>query len=163
MAITKITLNELRSIVKQIIKEEMVLKEDANTDLELKNVAKQIFSILKKYDLKPSYEVDGKEFQTKEPQAGYGARVHINKNGIMTVAVYDGGIWQTLKDQINELDMGPQSYPTVKEQEQINQVANKIYQDIISALGQDKFEFISQSKPDEYGNYLIRIKKKLVK
>ena len=36
MATKKITLNELRSIVKQIIKEEMILKEDANTDLELK-------------------------------------------------------------------------------------------------------------------------------
>ena len=49
MATKKITLNELRSIVKQIIKEEMILKEAANTDLELKSVAKQIFSILKKY------------------------------------------------------------------------------------------------------------------
>ena len=45
MATTKITLNELRSIVKQIIKEEMILKED---NLEVKNIAKQLYSFLKK-------------------------------------------------------------------------------------------------------------------
>lgn len=161
MATKKITLNELRSILKQIIKEEMILlKEEANTDLELKSVAKQIFSVLKKYGLKPTYEVDGKQFQTKKPQAGYGARVHIGNNGIMTVAVYDRGIWQTLKKQTNELDMGPQSYPTDEEKKQINQIANKIYNDITSTLGQDKFEFRSQSKPNQYGEYIIQIRKK---
>ena len=95
-------------------------------------------------------------FQSKEPQAGYGARVHIGNNGIMTVVVYN----RALKKQTNELDMGPQSYPTDKEKKQINQVANKIYNDITSKLGQDKFEFKSQSKPNEYGDYIIQIRKK---
>ena len=45
MVTKKITLNELRSIVKQIIKEEMILKED---NLEVKNIAKQLYSFLKK-------------------------------------------------------------------------------------------------------------------
>ena len=45
MVTKKITLNELSSIVKQIIKEEMILKED---NLEVKNIAKQLYSFLKK-------------------------------------------------------------------------------------------------------------------
>ena len=55
MATTKITLNELRTLVKQIIKEERMLDEAANTDLELKSAAKQIFSILKNNNLNPNY------------------------------------------------------------------------------------------------------------
>lgn len=44
MATKKITINELRSIVKQIIKEERMLKED---NLQVKNIAKQLYSFLK--------------------------------------------------------------------------------------------------------------------
>jgi hypothetical protein len=49
MATTKITLNELRSIVKQIIKEERMLNED---NLEVKNIAKQLYSFLTKNGVK---------------------------------------------------------------------------------------------------------------
>jgi hypothetical protein len=141
---------------------ESQLEEAANEDLELKSAAKQIFSVLKKYELKPSYEVDGKQFISKDPnQSGYGARVHIY-NGIMTVAVYDGGIWQTIrrKQKTNELDIGPISEPSEKEKQQINQIAGKIYNDIMSTLGKGKFEFKSQPKPNEYGYYIIQIRKK---
>lgn len=136
------------------------LDEAPGEDLELKSVAKSIFSVLKKYGLKPTYEVDGKQFQSKEPQAGYGARVHIGNDGIMTVAVYDRGIWQTLKKQTNELDMGNISYPTDEEKKQINQIASKIYNDIVSTLGKDKFELKSQPNPNEYGDYIMQIRKK---
>jgi len=139
--------------------QKMGINEDANTDLELKNVAKQIFGILKKYQLKPSYEVDGKEFQSKEPQQGYGARIVIDNNGILTVAVYDRGIWQTL-GRIDELDMGNVSYPNEKEVKAINGIASKIYNDIVTTLGNDKFEFRSNKEPDRYGNYVIQIRKK---
>jgi hypothetical protein len=141
---------------------ESQLDEAAGEDLELKSAAKQIFSVLKKYGLKPEYEVDGKQFTSKDPhQSGYGARVHIN-NGIMTVAVYDRGIWQTIqrKQKTNELDMGNVSYPTEEEKQQINQIAGKIYNDIVSTLGKDKFELRSQPKPNEYGDYIIQIRKK---
>ena len=139
---------------------ESQLEEVAGEDLELKSSAKQIFSVLKKYGLTPQYEADGKQFRTKDPsQSGYGAYIHVN-DGIMTISVYDRGIWQTLKKQTNELDMGSQSYPTDEEKKQINQIANKIYNDITSTLGQDKFEFRSQSKPNEYGDYIIQIRKK---
>ena len=140
------------------------LDESAATDLELKSVAKQIFVILKKYNLKPEYEADGKQFMSKDPgQSGYGARVHVN-NGIMTVAVYDRGIWQTIqRNQTNELDMGPISYPSAQDREQINQIAGKIYKDIVSTLGQDKFEIRSNPKPNEYGDYILQIRKKNVK
>ena len=168
MATTKITLNELRSIVKQIIKEEMILKEAANTDLELKSVAKQIFSILKKYGLKPTYTTgDWKStFSSKAPADGYGGRIVVGDNGIMGVAVYNRGIWDTLKkskqesfNSLKELDMGPQSYPTPEEEKQINARANQIYKEIVSTLG-DKFEFRSDPTPNKYGEYVIQIRKK---
>ena len=168
MATKKITLNELRSIVKQIIKEEMILKEAANTDLELKSVAKQIFSILKKYGLKPTYTTgDWKStFSSKAPADGYGGRIVVGDNGIMGVAVYNRGIWDTLKkskqesfNSLKELDMGPQSYPTPEEEKQINARANQIYKEIVSTLG-DKFEFRSNPTPNKYGEYVIQIRKK---
>ena len=166
MATKKITLNELRSIVKQIIKEEMILKEDANTDLELKSVAKQIFSVLKKYGLKPTYEADGKQFQSKERATGYGATVHIGENGIMTVALYDRGILQSIRRA---------GFPNIKKNEvssssddpynnfnnpTLIKAAKILQNDIISTLGQDKFEFRSQSNTDKYGQYIMQIRKK---
>ena len=46
------------------------------------------------------------------------------------------------------------------EKKQINQIAGKIYNDIISVLGKDKFEVRSNSKPNEYGDYIIQVRKK---
>ena len=169
MATTKITLNELRSIVKQIIKEERILNEAANTDLELKSAAKQIFSVLKKYGLKPTYTTgDWKStFSSKAPADGYGGRIVVGDDGIMGVAVYNRGIWDTLKkskqqesfNSLKELDMGAQSYPTPEERKQIEARANQIYQEIVSTLG-NKFEVRSNPKPNEYGEYVIQIRLK---
>jgi hypothetical protein len=169
MATKKITLNELKSLVKQIIKEEKMLDEVANTDLELKSVAKQIFSILKKYGLKPTYTTgDWKStFSSKAPADGYGGRIVVGDNGIMGVAVYDRGIWDTLKkskqqesfNYLKELDMGPQSYPTPEERKQIEARANQIYKEIVSTLG-DKFEVRSDPKPNKYGEYVMQIRLK---
>ena len=50
MVTTKITLNELRSIIKQIIKEEIMLNED---NLVLNNYAKQLYSLFKKEGATP--------------------------------------------------------------------------------------------------------------
>ena len=136
------------------------LDEVVGEDLELKSAAKQIFSVLKKYNLKPQYEVDGKEFLSKQQVEGYGARIVLDNNGILTVAVYDRGIWGTLKQKVNELDMGTVSYPTEEEKKEINQIAGKIYKDIVSTLGQDKFEIRSNPQPDKFGNYVIQIRKK---
>jgi hypothetical protein len=141
---------------------ESQLEEAANEDLELKSAAKQIFSVLKKYELKPSYEADGKRFYYNDPNQSFGARVHIY-NGVMIVAVSYEGIWQTIrrKQKTNELDIGLISEdPSEREKQQINQIAGKIYNDIMSTLGKGKFEFKSQPKPNEYGYYIIQIRKK---
>ena len=138
------------------------LEEAAGEDLELKSAAKQIFSVLKKYGLTPQYEADGKQFRTKDPnQSGYGAYIHVN-NGIMTISVYDRGIWQTIqrKQKTNELDMGNVNYPTEEEKKQINQIAGKIYNDIMAVLDKDKFDFRNNQEPDKYGNYMIYVRKK---
>ena len=158
--------DELRSIVKQIIKEEMILKEDANTDLELKSVAKQIFSVLKKYGLKPTYEADGKQFQSKEQATGYGARVHIGENGIMAVALYDRGILQSIRRagfpniKPNEVSSSSDDPYDNFNKPTLIKAAKILQNDIISTLGQDKFEFRSQSNTDKYGQYIMQIRKK---
>ena len=137
------------------------LNEEANTDLELKSVARQIFSVLKKYNLKPVYELDGKQYMSKTPATGYGARIVLDNNGVLTVAVYDRGLWDTLKNEnIHELDMGNVSYPSPEERKQIEQKAGNIYKDIVSTLGQNNFDIRNNIKPDKYGNYVIQIRKK---
>ena len=55
--------------------------------------------------------------------------------------------------------MGTVSYPTEEEKKEINQIAGKIYNDIISVLGKDKFEFKNNQQPDKYGNYMIYVRK----
>jgi hypothetical protein len=155
----KTQINEIKrmQLLAGVINESQ-LNEDV---LELKSVAKKIFSILKKYNLKPTYNLDGKQFTSKAPQTGYGAEIALTKDNVLVVAVYDRGIWQTIqrKESMHELDMGPVAYPSAEEKKQINQIASQIYKDIVSTLG-PQFEFKSQPQPDEYGNYLIFIKEK---
>ena len=139
-----------------------IINEAANTDLELKSVAKQIFSVLKKHNLKPTYELDGKQYTSKAPATGYGARIALGNNGTLIVAVYDRGVWDTLKKgNVQELDISGTyvSYPSPEERKQIEQKANIIYKDIVATLG-NNFEFRSNPNPDNYGNYIIQIRKK---
>jgi len=63
MATKKITLSELRNIVKQMVKEEMVLKEDY---LELKSIGKLLYSFLKR----KGYDVEIKENSSKSKFRG---------------------------------------------------------------------------------------------
>ena len=56
--------------------------------------------------------------------------------------------------------MGTVSYPTEEEKKEINQIAGKIYNDIMSVLGKDKFEFKNNQEPNDYGNYIIQVRKK---
>jgi hypothetical protein len=165
----KKTINEAQFRKLVIEEAKKFISEEANTDLELKSAAKQMFSVLKKYNLKPQYEVDGEEFLSKQQVEGYGARIVLDNNGILTVAVYDRGIWGTLKQKaqapststaLAELDMGNVSHPSPEERKQIEQVAGNIYKDIVSTLGQDKFEIRSNPQPDKFGNYVIQIRKK---
>lgn len=139
-----------------------IIKEDVNTNLELKSVAKQIFSILKKYQLAPQYNTgEINQFTSQAPAKGYGAIVTVNDNGILGVGVYDRGLWGTLKENaLQELDMGTHSNPSPEEQQQIDQKANMIYKDITATLGQDKFEIKSESGTNEYGYYIIHIRLK---
>lgn len=71
MATTKITLNELRSIVKQIIKEETMLNED---NLEVKSIAKQIYSFLTKNGVKT-------KLIAQTPSNDYGKQIGASLNG----------------------------------------------------------------------------------
>ena len=85
----------------------------------------------------------------------------LDNNGVLTVAVYDRGLWDTLKNEnIHELDMGNVSYPSPEERKQIEQKAGNIYKDIVSTLGQNNFDIRNNIKPDKYGNYVIQIRKK---
>ena len=135
-------------------KTQNLLNEVASEDLELKSVAKQIFSILKKHGLKPKYRTGDVDFSSAKGD-GYGGVISI-KDNILSVGVYDRGLLKTLK----ELDMGAVSYPSDEEQKEIKQKASEIYDEIVQTLGKDSFEFRSEPNPNEYGYYIIQIRKK---
>ena len=141
--------------IKRIDESEIV--EDANTDLELKSVAKKIFKIFKNHGLKPEYKTgDSNTYLSNEPSKGYGGEVILDDKGVLTVGIYNRGVWQTLK----ELDMGSVSYPSDEEQKQIEQKANQIYNEIVKTLGDD-FEYVSGGgEPNQYGYYILKIRKK---
>ena len=173
MTTKKITLNELRTLVKQIIKEERMLNEAADTDLELKSVAKQIFSVLKKYGLKPTYTTgDWKStFSSKPPidknggEKGYGGRIVIDENGILAVAVYNRGILQSIsrggfpgvnKNEVNNSSDDPSNE---RNKSGLIKALKILQQDIYSKIGKE-FEVISNPNPNNYGEYVMQIRLK---
>jgi hypothetical protein len=76
MATKKITLNELKTLVKQIIKEERMLNESDPVDFKLTELKNEKVSELKKVmvdnGLKVYYKLAGKEYKYEAPTAGSG-------------------------------------------------------------------------------------------
>ena len=83
MATTKITLNELRSIVKQIIKEETMLNED---NLVLNNYAKQLYSLFKKEGATPFIMTGAKSFASPDIK-NHNVSIMVTNNGELQVGI----------------------------------------------------------------------------
>jgi hypothetical protein len=136
---------------------ESQLDEAAGEDLELKSLAKKLFPIIKKYKMGVEYVTDTNEFNTKpqktDPSFQVPARILI-KDGILTLAVY----FLSLAKSINELDMG--SGPSSEQYDNAKKQAALMYKDIAGVIG-NEFEFRSQPTTNEYGFYLIQIRKKI--
>jgi len=136
---------------------ESQLGEAAGEDLELKSLAKKLFPIIKKYKMGVEYVTDTNEFNTKpqktDPSFQVPAKILI-KDGILTLAVY----FLSLAKSINELDMG--SGPSSEQYDNAKKQAALMYKDIAGVIG-NEFEFRSQPTDNEYGFYLIQIRKKI--
>jgi len=153
------------------LKSKGLLKEDLLKeveDLELKNVAKKLFSVAKKYGLKPNYETKTVNFQTKpsESEMGYGARIIVT-NGMLTIAIYDRGVLQSIrrggfpgvesKEVSNSTDK-PSDESNVKG---LSKALGIIFKAFMAELPQDKFETKNTgNKPNEYSYYIIYAKPK---
>ena len=75
------------------------------------------------------------------------------KDGILTIAVY----FLSLAASLRELDMG--SGPSVETQKNAETQAAKLYKDIVGVIG-NEFELRSQPEDNEYGYYIMQIRKK---
>ena len=149
------------------------INEMAGEDLELKSLAKKFIPIFKKYGMKVDYKTDTKSIEMKPkvgPQ-GVPATLIISKAGqddgkggygMLTVAVY----WLSLADAKNdrrlglqELDMG--SGPSKQDYIDADEMANKIYKELMAVVPKDEFDSIAPPKMNKWGNYLIyfRLKK----
>ena len=123
-------------------------------DLELKSLAKKIIPVIKKYKLGYEYITSDNEFKSK-PKDGASlepAKLLI-KDGILTIAVY----FLSLAASLRELDMG--SGPSVETQKNAETQAAKLYKDIVGVIG-NEFELRSQPEDNEYGYYIMQIRKK---
>lgn len=80
------------------------VNEDANTDLELKSISKNIFSILKKYGLNPNYFSDNVKLDKSNNSA------LIIKDGILTINIWAFAIKDKIKDLGSEIakTIGPE-------------------------------------------------------
>ena len=123
-------------------------------DLELKSLAKKLIPVIKKYKMPVEYITSSIEFNAKPKEGGNAvpARLFI-KDGILTVSVY----FLSLAASINELDMG--SGPSEETYKNAKTQAAKMYKDIVAVIG-DEFELISNKEENEYGFYLMKIRKK---
>ncbi len=161
------TLTEIiRNMVKQAI------DEAANTNLEVKSLAKQIFLVLKKYGLKPQYKTGEVDFTSnskpgawaqRKPDTGFGGRIVVSDDGVIAIAIYAGGVIQSIsRGGISGIDPKEVS-ASLSYYEQYNQKAllkavKMIQQDINSKIGQ-KFETLphdaSLPNRNEFGEYVM--------
>lgn len=123
-------------------------------DLELKSLAKKLIPVIKKYKMPVEYITSDVEFKAKPKEGGdtVPAKLLI-KDGVLTVAVY----FLSLADSLNELDMG--SGPSEEDYKNAKAQAAKMYKDIVAVIG-DEFELRSKPEENEYGYYLMQVRKK---
>ena len=147
------------------------INEMAGEDLELKSLAKKMIPILKKYGMRVDYETDTKSIEMKPkvgPQ-GVPAKLLIRKQdddkggqfGMLTVAVYWLELVSAKKDRrldLQELDMG--SGPSKQDYKDADEMANKIYKELMAVVPKGEFDSITPPKMNKWGNYLIHFRLK---
>jgi len=153
----KTQLNEIKRMqfLAGLISESQV-NEAAGDDLELKSLAKKLFPIIKKYKMGVEYVTDSAKFNTK-PASGINSTPPASlliKDGILTIAVY----FLSLARSINEIDMG--SGPSEKEYQTAKSQAAKMYKELVDVIGANSgFEFMSAPTMNEFGFYIIKVRK----
>jgi hypothetical protein len=149
--------------LKKYLTEGTLLQEGPADDLELKSIAKKLFPILKKYKMKVEYVTDDVEFKAtpKVDKHGVPAKLLI-KDGMLQIAVY----WLSLAASINELDMEPGGGPSDEQRKNAKIQANKMYKELKAELIKqgvgDEFEMAKSSGMNQYGWYVIQVRKKVV-
>jgi|TARA_B110000977_G_C10857777_1_gene408488 hypothetical protein len=149
--------------LKKYLTEGTLLQEGPADDLELKSIAKKLFPILKKYKMKVEYVTDDVEFKAtpKVDKHGVPAKLLI-KDGMLQIAVY----WLSLAASVNELDMEPGGGPSDEQRKNAKIQANKMYKELKAELIKqgvgDEFEMAKSSGMNQYGWYVIQVRKKVV-
>ena len=123
-------------------------------DLELKSLAKKLIPIIKKYKMGVDYVTSDVEFNAKpENSTTTPPAKLLIKDGILTVAVY----FLSLARSLSELDMG--SGPSEEQYKNAKTQAAKMYKDIVAVIG-DEFQIRFEPDTNDYGYYLMQIRKK---
>jgi len=147
------------------------INEMAGEDLELKSLAKKMIPILKKYGMRVDYETDTKSIEMK-PKVNAGnvpATLIISKQdddkggqfGMLTVAVYWLSLANAKNDRrlgLQEIDMG--SGPSKQDYKDADEMANKIYKELMAVVPKGEFDSIAPPKMNRWGNYLIHFRLK---
>lgn len=147
------------------------INEMAGEDLELKSLAKKMIPILKKYGMRVDYETDTKSIEMK-PKVNAGnvpAKLLIRKQpddkggqfGMLTVAVYWLSLANAKNDRrlgLQEIDMG--SGPSKQDYKDADEMANKIYKELMAVVPKGEFDSIAPPKMNRWGNYLIHFRLK---
>ena len=164
-------INKTESLSERIFKElRGNINEMAGEDLELKSLAKKFIPILKKYGMKVDYETDTKsiEMKPKTGPQGVPAKLLIRKQddgkggqfGMLTVAVYWLELVSAKNDKrlgLKELDFVP---PSPQTYDIADEMANKMYKELMAVVPKGKFEKIAPPKMNRWGNYLIHFRLK---
>jgi len=153
--------NYLKS--KGLINEELLNEVE---DLEIKKTAKELFSVAKKYNLRPDYRTTTVNFNSRQSDTngGYGVIIIVN-NGILTIGVYDRGVLQSIRmggfpgvesKEVSDTNNDPYNDTNKKG---LSKALGIIFKEFMAKLPQDKFETKNTgNKPNEYGYYLIKAK-----
>ena len=159
------------SLSERILKElRGSINEMAGEDLELKSLAKKFIPIFKKYGMRVDYKTDTKSIEMK-PKVNAGnvpATLIISKQddgkggfGMLTVAVYWLSLVSAKNDKrlgLQELDMG--SGPSKQDYKDADEMANKIYKELMAVVPKGEFDSIAPPKMNRWGNYLIHFRLK---
>jgi hypothetical protein len=156
---------KVRTTVKESMKNKIErnpsnLTEAANEDLELKSLAKKIWSIMKKNGLSVEYVTDKIDYRSAASK-DIPALLQIGKNvrggmdNVLTVAVYERALQNLVGAGQGKNIINPSKDETVE----INKKAGTIFKEIMNLIG-DEFVQKHQIKPNDYGYYLLWIKKK---
>jgi hypothetical protein len=137
-------------------------------DLELKKTAKELFSVAKKYNLKPDYKTTKVNFHSGQSQVngGYGAIIVVD-NGMLTIGIYDRGVLQSIRrggfpgveaKEVSDSSDDPYNDTNKKG---LSKALGILFKEFMAKLPQDKFESRNTgNKPNENGFYLIQAKPK---